>query len=93
MLLGPLLFAIMINDLTTPCLTIKYVDDTTIIHTDNDCNLSKLQDAFNTALSWSNDNNMKLNPIKTKLLCINNNRNKQVLEGIVTADNYNIEFC
>lgn len=60
----------MINDLTTSCQTVKYVDDTTIYHVTNDINDSTLQEAVDCALQWSKDNSMKINASKTKEILV-----------------------
>ena len=65
-LLGVLCFIAMINDLKTDCPTVKYVDDTTIYHTSNVTFDQSLQNAVDTAISWSNKNSMKINASKTK---------------------------
>ena len=60
--LGPILFLIMINDLLTDWKDRwKYVDDTTTAETIGpDCN-SNLQDLVNYIVTWTKNNNMKLN--------------------------------
>ena len=60
--LGPILFLIMINDLLTDWKDgWKYVDDTTTAETIGpDCN-SNLQDLVNYIVTWTKNNNMKLN--------------------------------
>ena len=68
--LGPILFVIMINDLKTICPTYKYVDDTTIYEVCKPNTTSNLQEAVDTALIWSTENNMKLNPKKTHEMVI-----------------------
>ena len=68
--LGPILFLLMINDLQTNCLSYKYVDDTTIVHTSSDSNAQDLQIACDTAFQWSSDNDMVINPTKTKEILI-----------------------
>jgi hypothetical protein len=70
-LLGPVTFLIHINDLSTSCESIKYVDDTTIWEA---CSLSnstsKIQLAANQVSSWCMNNNMKINVDKTKEMII-----------------------
>jgi hypothetical protein len=65
-LLGVLLFLCLINDLTTKCPTTKYVDDTTIHHVSSNPDDNTLQEAIQSAFSWSKQNNMNINPSKTK---------------------------
>ena len=65
-LLGVLFFLCMINDLSTECKAIKYVDDTTIYHTSNNPNDNSVQKSVSTAIEWSTANSMKINTTKTK---------------------------
>ena len=60
----------MINDLDTPCPTIKYVDDTTIYHASNSPTDSTLQTAVDSAINWSKSNSMRINASKTKEMLI-----------------------
>ncbi len=69
-LIGVLCFICMINDLRTECPTIKYVDDTTIYDITNNTNDLALQYATDSAVNWSQENNMKINPIKSKEMVI-----------------------
>ncbi len=69
-LMGVLCFICMINDLETECTTIKYVDDTTIYKISNNENDHSLQEAINRAATWSKENNMNINPTKSKELLI-----------------------
>ena len=67
-LIGPVAFVCHINDLRIPgpALTIKYVDDTTILHSSSDPEDKTLQNAANLLSDWSLDNKMRLNAKKTK---------------------------
>ena len=70
--LGPVLFILMINDLQLEsCKTYKYVDDTNALQISNDAQSDSLQLAANEASQWSKDNDMVINPTKTKELIIN----------------------
>ena len=65
--LGPTLFLIMINDLTDWQNRWKYVNDTTTAETIGpDCN-SNLQDSVNYIVTWTKNNNMKLNVEKCRV--------------------------
>lgn len=74
-LLGVLCFIVMINDLSTNCSTVKYVDDTTIFHVTSDTQDCSLQNAVNVAIDWSDRNNMKINPSKTKEMLVHYMKN------------------
>ena len=69
-LIGVLCFLCMINDLQTPCPTIKYVDDTTVYKATNDTQDMSLQAAIDSAILWSHRNSMNINPIKSKEMLI-----------------------
>jgi len=69
-LLGVLCFVCMINDLSTGCETIKYVDDTTLYNVSSQTDDQALQGALNVALKWSTENDMRLNGAKTKEMLI-----------------------
>lgn len=69
--LGPLLFIVMINDLTVEgFLNHKYMDDTTLSEQLSDLNLSEMQGAANHVSQWTDDNNCKINATKTKEMVI-----------------------
>ena len=67
-LFGPLAFIAHINDLRPPkpVLTIKYVDDTTIIHTMSGNDDNTMQDVAEYLHRWATQNNMVFNVKKTK---------------------------
>ena len=89
--LGPTLFLIMINDLLTDWKDRwKYVDDTTTAETIGpDCN-SNLQDLVNYIVTWTKNNNMKLNVEKCKELIIDFARKKHHFPPL-TVDDMNVE--
>ena len=60
----------MINDLSTPVATYKYVDDTTLFAITNDAKDSILQEAINTVVLLSSENDIQLNATKTKEMLI-----------------------
>jgi hypothetical protein len=72
--LGVFLFLLMINDLKTNMPTYKYVDDTTIYNISNDPKSTKVQEAMEAIMTWSRQNNMKINAKKTKEIFISFNR-------------------
>lgn len=78
-LMGPLVFVAHINDLRppVPVTTIKYVDDTTVLHACTDPGDSTLQDAANYLSDWSRTNNMKFNIKKSKELIFTFKRSSQ----------------
>ena len=65
-LLVVLCFLCMINDLTAPCPTIKYVNDTSVYYVTNYLNDTTLQLAIDTAINWSIKNKMNINAIKER---------------------------
>lgn len=71
-ILGPLAFICQINDLhiPAPAITIKYVDDTSVLHASNKQNDPTIQKAANSISSWSRENNMRLNASKSKEMII-----------------------
>ncbi len=70
-LLGPPCFLLHINDLQTCCNMCKYVDDSSLWEVcDRSGSDSKIQQAANEAIQWSNDNNMQLNYDKTHEMII-----------------------
>jgi hypothetical protein len=76
-LLGPVTFLLHINDLSTQCTSVKYVDDTTLWEAcDPAGTSSKLQNAADQVELWCNINKMKLNTDKTKELVVNFTKNK-----------------
>ena len=65
--LGPLTFLLLIDNLSTQCLTHKYVDDTTL--TDlltRGSVVSTMQTSFQQLQQWTDLNNMQVNFSKTK---------------------------
>jgi hypothetical protein len=92
-LLGPVAFVCHINDLAIPdpAVTIKYVDDTSIIHSSSCPDDPALQNAADAISLWSTNNNMKLNAKKkTKEILINFAKKKPNIPNI-TIDNAIIE--
>ena len=56
----------MINDLGTDCMSVKYVDNTTVYHATNNPSEDTLQNAINAAFTWSKANKMMINDAKIK---------------------------
>ena len=67
---GVLCFICMINDLSTRCETIKYIDDTTLYNVSSQPDDLALQKTLNVASKWSTENDMHLNGGKTKEMLI-----------------------
>ena len=89
MVLGPLLFLIMINDLLenwNDCW--KYVDDTSVSECVEPSSASNLQEVVNYISTWTNNNNMKLNISKCKELIIDFSKDKRIFPSLQIADNY-----
>ena len=71
--IGPWLFLVMINDLTTSNALFsmwKFADDTTVSEIVPKFGASVLQDTVHVVLRWYNDNRFKLNSLKCKELRI-----------------------
>jgi len=68
--LGPLIFLILINDLTAGCLLHKFVDDTTLTEIIPKDGFSKMSSIINDVISWSCKNLMNINWSKTKEMAI-----------------------
>jgi hypothetical protein len=64
--LGPYVFLIIINDLTTMMATFKFVDDVTLTEIVDQSNTSQMQLAADQIAEWSNNNFMNINNKKTK---------------------------
>ncbi len=62
---GPLLFVIMMDDITTICPTYKYVDDSTLYEICRGPS-TLLQIATEQTAEWSYNNLMNINAVKTK---------------------------
>ena len=75
--LGPVLFNLYVNDLTEHLGSVnsnQYADDTTLYSSDKPTNIhvceQRLQLALDRLSSWSNECNLALNPVKTKVMLI-----------------------
>jgi hypothetical protein len=69
--LGPLCFIVFISDLSLDILLHKYMDDTTASEGFVHGHDSKLQEATDSIIQWSDNNKTKLNTKKTKEMVIN----------------------
>ena len=74
--LGPLIFILLINDLSTTCMMHKFVDDITLTEVVERDELSNMSFHFSNVVGWSSDNLMNINYKKTKdmvlgILCKN----------------------
>ena len=67
---GPLIFLILINDLTAGCLLHKFVDDATLTEIIPKDGSSKMSSIINDVISWSCKNLMNINWSKTKEMAI-----------------------
>ena len=75
---GPKCFLMYINDLRTTVPLYKYIDDSTLFEVCNDIDASLMQYSINTATSWTEDNNMRINPDKSKEMIISFSRGENV---------------
>ena len=67
---GPKCFLMYINDLRTTVPLYKYIDASRLFEVCNDIDASLMQNYINTATSWTEDNNMRINPDKSKEMII-----------------------
>ncbi len=67
---GPKNFLAQVNDMRSTVPLYKYVDDGTLFEICSEVGDSHLQDAVDDILAWSEANQMKLNPQKTKEMII-----------------------
>jgi len=81
-ILGPILFTIFINDLSTiahNCLLVQYADDSQFLHSDSVNNLNTLirntQHTLTQAKLYFDTNGLKLNPHKTQCIFIGSRQN------------------
>jgi len=80
--IGPWLFLVMINDLTTSNTSSsiwKFADDTTVSEIVPKFGASVLEDTVHDVLRWSNDNRFKLNSLKCKELRIDFRRESNLV--------------
>lgn len=93
-ILGPLLFLTYINDLpdalNQKC--ILFADDTTLIVKSNDHSTlqHKIQDSLNITISWLKENNLSLNPLKSKCIQFHSQR-AQPINIQIKCENVPIE--
>jgi hypothetical protein len=85
--LGPLIFLILIDDLTAPCLVHKFVDDTTLSETLNKNQTSLMPAYFQEVLNWSKTNLMNINFAKTKEMIIGSLNNDPPSALIASSNN------
>ena len=70
--LGPVLFVLLIDDLNPSCMAIKYMDDTSLLENVPASNSeSHMQTYLDETLHWSHENDMIINPKKTKEIIFN----------------------
>ena len=80
--LGPLIFIVLINDLSTSCMLHKFVDDSTVSEFSKKDECSMMDVYFNYVVEWSRDNLMNINYKKTKemlLGAVNSNEISQLI--------------
>ncbi len=70
--LGPFLYVVMINDLVANGLLLhKFMDNSTVTQTIYNITESKMQDVSDNVVKWTEENNTRINGIKTKEMIIN----------------------
>ncbi len=73
---GPFLYVVMINDLVANGLLLhKFIDDSTVTETIDNPAESKMQDASDSVVKWTEENNTRINGIKTKEIIITFQKN------------------
>ena len=86
---GPKCFLVYINYLRTTVPLYKCIDDSTLFEVCNDIDASLMQDSINTATSWTEDHNMRINPDKSKemIICFSRGENvRDTLPKIIIDD-------
>ena len=86
--LGPIIFLVMINDAQphNQLNSYKYVDDLTLVECRQNNQPSQMQTAVDNLASWSEDNNMQLNPTKCVKIDISFSRTREVYPVIHIRD-------
>ena len=66
-----------INDLVTQLPLYKYVDDSTVFEICNTNEVSVIQESIGVAVEWTANNDMEINPEKSKdmIICFSKNAN------------------
>ncbi len=89
---GPKLFLVQINDLNTPCPLYKYIDDGTMFEICTSGSASRLQDSANDVAQWSKENDMRLNPKKTKEMLISFAREPTHVNSVPNINNDGVDI-
>jgi len=85
--LGPLIFLILINDLTAGCLLHKFVDDTNLTEIIPKDGSSKISSIINDVISWSCKNLMNINWSKMKDVAIVTKGAKSSFDALSFSNN------
>ena len=90
---GPKNFLVQINDLQKPCPMFKYVDDSTVFDVCNKSSVPMLQESADIITDWSRNNDMRINPTKSKemVICFRRNDNHVASIPRIVIDNNDIE--
>ena len=83
---GPKHFLVHINDLRTPCLIYKYVDNSTIFEICNQSRVSVIQDSANIIAQWSSNNDTRIDTSKTKEMVIYFCKDRMYVESLPNVD-------
>jgi hypothetical protein len=84
--LGPLIFIMLINDLSTSCMLHKYVDDSTLSEFFKKGDPSSMEIYFNKAVEWSKDNLMNINFKKTKEMLLGAVDSNEISELLIDGN-------
>ena len=74
---GPKCFLMYINNLVTQLPLYKFVDDSTVFEICNTNEVSVIQESIDVAVEWTVNNDMEINPDKSKevFICFSKNVN------------------
>ena len=84
--LGPLIFVLLIDDLSTSCKLHKFVDDLTLTEIFKRGEPSAMSDHLNTVIEWSRDNLMNVNYKKTKEMLLSPVNGNEIGQLIVDGN-------
>jgi hypothetical protein len=84
--LGPLIFVLLIDDLSTNCMLHKFIDDSTLTEIFKKGEPSAMGDHLNNVIEWSRDNFMNVNYKKTKEMLLGASISNEIGQLIVDGN-------